>query len=233
MIVKKIFLDIESLPPEIDIEEFKLTLEAPKTHKKPEKIQEWIEDNWEEKYKKMAVDTNKANICSLSAAVDFESPIVFLSEKRDEKKLLEDFYDFLIESINQDLEEDFEVDISQDFIVWIGFNNKKFDMDLLWKRALHHGLYDLCKLIPRDRYTRNIIDLMEFWSPFEYNKYFSQDEMCNFLNIEGKPDGIDGSKIYDFWMEKRFDEIADYNIDDVVKLQNLYKIVSKATNLLQ
>ena len=71
---------------------------------------------------------------------------------------------------------------------------------------------------------------MEIWSPFDFNKYISQDEVCKFLGVEGKPDDIDGSMIYDLWQQKEFDKIADYNIDDVEKVRKLYKIISKASN---
>ena len=166
----------------------------------------------------------------MAVAIDEEDPVVFLSEKRDEKKIIVDFYDYLFEELNRGISEDLEIDINENYLTWIGFNNKKFDMDLLWKRSLHHGLYELCKLIPRERYTKNIIDIMEIWSPFDFNKYISQDEVCKFLGVEGKPEDIDGSMIYDLWQQKEFDKIADYNIDDVEKVRKLYKIISKASN---
>ena len=103
-------------------------------------------------------------------------------------------------------------------------------MDLLWKRAMFHGLYDLCKLIPRERYTKNIFDIMEIWSPFEFNKMIKQDNLCKFFNIEGKPDDIDGSMIYDVWHAGEYDRIMEYNADDVEKVRKLYKIISKGYN---
>lgn len=227
MLVKKVYIDLETLPPEIDIEEFKNNLSPPANIKKQETKDKWIEENWLEKYKKLAVNTDVANICSLGMAVEDGDVNVYLSEKRDEKQLLMDFHQDLLEQLQKDIEEDFEIEVNQDLIIWVGFNNKKFDMDLLWKRALFHGLYDLCKLIPRERYTKQIFDIMEYWNPFEYNKMISQDDLCKFFGIEGKPDSIDGSKIYDAWQDKRFDEISDYNADDVVKVRELYKMVTK------
>ena len=230
MLTKKIYIDLESLPPEIDLDEFKNNLSAPSNYKKEEAIQKWKDENWEEKYKKLATDTNQANICSIAVAIDDDEPVVFLSEERNEKWIITDFYDYLLEDLNKGISEDLEVDINEHFLTWIGFNNKKFDMDLLWKRSLNHGLYELCKLIPRERYTKNIVDIMEIWNPFDFNKYISQDEVCKFLGVEGKPEDIDGSMIYDLWHQKEFDKIADYNIDDVEKVRKLYKIISKASN---
>jgi uncharacterized protein YprB with RNaseH-like and TPR domain len=230
MLTKKIFIDLETLPPEIDLEDFRANLKAPSNYKKEEAIEKWINENWEEKYKKLAVDTNQANICSIGVAVDDQDPIVFLSEKRNEKSIILDFHEYLIEELNRDIADELEVDINQNFITWIGFNNKKFDMDLLWKRSLNFGFYELCKLIPRERYSKNIFDIMEVWNPFDFNKFISQDEVCKFLNIEGKPEGIDGSMIYDLWHKKEFQKIIDYNVDDVEKVRKLYKIISKASN---
>jgi len=39
MLVKKVYIDLETLPPEIDLEKFKNELEAPKNMSKPETIQ--------------------------------------------------------------------------------------------------------------------------------------------------------------------------------------------------
>ena len=230
MLVKNVYIDLETLPPEIDLDEFREGLQAPNNYKKEEAIQKWKNENWEEKYKKLATDTNKANIASIGVAIDDEDPIVFLSEKRDEQQIITDFYDYLLEELNKDIDDELEVDINQNYITWIGFNNKKFDMDLLWKRSLNHGFFELCKLIPRERYTKNIVDLMEIWNPFDFNKFISQDEVCKFLGVEGKPEDIDGSMIYDLWHQKEFQKIIDYNVDDVEKVRKLYKIISKASN---
>ena len=230
MLVKKVYIDLETLPPEIDLDKFKEELEAPGNIKKPESRLKWVEENWEEKYRKLATNTDQANICSIGAAVEEGDINVFLDKNRDEKSILLDFYNFLIEELQADIEEDLDIEVCQSLIIWIGFNNKKFDMDLLWKRAMKHGLYDLCKLIPRERYTKNIFDLMEIWSPFEYNKMIKQDNLCDFFGIEGKPEGIDGSMIYDVWHAGEFDRIIEYNADDVDKVRKLYKIVSKGYN---
>lgn len=226
MLIKKVYIDLESLPPEIDLEEFKSTLEIPKTIKKEETKAKWIEENWEEKYKRLALNTDKANICSIGVGVEEGDVCVFLSTERDEHKILSDFYDFLVSELKNGFDTELEIEINQSLITWVGFNNKKFDMELLWKRAMFHGLYDLAKLIPREKYTKNIYDIMEVWYPFEYNKYISQDKMCSFFNIEGKPDDIDGSMIYDVWHAGEFDRIVEYNADDVEKVKKLYKIIS-------
>ena len=227
MLIKNVYIDLETLPPEIDLEEFKSNLKAPGNIKKEETRNKWVEENWEEAYRKLAVNTDKANICSIGVSVEEGDVNVFLSKVRNEKLILEDFYEFLIEELQADIEEDLEIEVSQSLIIWVGFNNKKFDMDLLWKRAMFHGLYDLCKLIPRERYTKNIFDIMEIWSPFEFNKMIKQDNLCKFFNIEGKPDDIDGSMIYDVWHAGEYDRIMEYNADDVEKVRKLYKIISK------
>jgi len=149
-----------------------------------------------------------------------------LDKGRDEKLILTDFYNFLIEQLQLNTEEELEVEVSQSLIIWVGYNNKKFDMDILWKRALKHGLYDLCKLIPRERYSKNIIDIMEIWTPFEYNKMISQDAVCEFFSLDGKGD-FDGSMIYDAWHAEEFERIIKYNAEDVDKVRKLYKLLCK------
>lgn len=59
-----------------------------------------------------------------------------------------------------------------------------------------------------------------------YKDRISQDALCQALGIEGKPDGIDGSKVWDFFKEGRIEEIKAYNIDDVLKVRKIYNRIS-------
>ncbi len=225
MIINKVFIDCETLPPIIDLEEFKLNLQPPGNITKEETKKAWIENNWEEKYKKMAVDTSLANICSIAFSVNEQETKGFISADRDEKFVLNSFKEELLKASRIELDDDIELEFKKDYFIWIGFNNKKFDMDLIWKRAMHHGIYDLARLIPRERYSKNIVDLMEIWNPFDSNKFISFDEVCRFFGFAAKENDIDGSKVYDMFQNKQFSEILDYNISDVEKVKKLYKII--------
>ena len=54
----------------------------------------------------------------------------------------------------------------------------------------------------------------------------SQDNLCKALGIKGKPDDIDGSKVWDFYKAGKIDEIEDYNRDDVDKVRQIYNRIN-------
>lgn len=225
MITIYIYLDAETLPPNYNDEqlsEFKKNLSAPGTYKDPAKIEKWKEDNWEQKFRDLAKKSNTANVATLAYGFDDEEIGCAYSEDRDEISVLKAFYEDLRDYIDEKLV-DASVDEVNYNIKWVGYNIRKFDMDLLWKRAIYYGFYELSKIIPRDRFSKDIIDIMEIWQGSNTMDMIKQDYVCKYLGIEGKPDDIDGSKVYDFWMDGKYDKIAEYNIDDVKKVKEMYK----------
>jgi predicted PolB exonuclease-like 3'-5' exonuclease len=65
---------------------------------------------------------------------------------------------------------------------------------------------------------------MEAWAGF--NKRISQDALCEILGLEKKPDDIDGSKVYDYYLAGEIDKIVEYNKHDVKTVREIYKRVS-------
>jgi hypothetical protein len=228
MLTIKIYLDLETLPPEMTDEElqvFKDGLSAPGTMKKPEKIEEWLEANWEKKYRDLAKKSSSAHIATFAYAFTDRNINCIFDPDRDEKGILEAFYEDLNSYIEKELEEG-NVDEANYSIKWIGYNNRSYDMDLLWKRAKFYKLEKLAALIPRDnKWSKDIIDLKEVFNGVNTHEFTSQDYVCKYFGIQGKPDDIDGSQVYDYWMRGEYQKIADYNVDDVEKVIALYDIM--------
>ncbi len=61
----------------------------------------------------------------------------------------------------------------------------------------------------------------------------SQDSICNALGIDGKPDDIDGSKVWDFVRDGKVKRVEEYNIDDVEKNREIYKRLTFYTGDVQ
>ncbi len=241
MLKLKVYFDAETLPPLYDnegLEKFKQTIKVDGRIKKEEAKQKWIEENWEEQFRKLAVNTNKADFATFAFSLNKEKTRCFINEEKDGKRFNEDIVNALYDSIREKVIELSDFDISSlseeernndEFmkfvdIKWCGFNIRKFDLDLLWKHAVKAKHRKLQRLIPRGRFDNNVIDLMEVFNGPEI-KYTSQQEVCDFLGIKGKPDEIDGSQVFDFWIQGRKDEIAEYNIFDVEKVIEMEELL--------
>lgn len=99
----------------------------------------------------------------------------------------------------------------------------------------HHAPFDLKFL-----FQRMVINNIEFpinlpfggWHGKDYfctstawcgrDGRIKQDHLCKALGIEGKPDDIDGSKVFDVARAGDFKRIQEYNIDDVEKLTKIF-----------
>ncbi len=237
MIQVDIYLDKETLPPAMDDSElvrFKQNLKAPGTMKKQETIDAWVEENWLEKYKKMAVDPNKLDIATFAFNFNKTETKCLINLERKNGEILKVFYDELKSYVLKVSQEE-EIEIEEEDLVddeflkfvsirWIGFNIRNFDLDILWKNAIKYKLYNLARLIPRKKYDTNVVDLMEVFNGSRSHEFISQKAVCEFLEIDGKPDDIDGSQVYDYWMAGQHDKIAEYNIfdvDTVIKMTEL------------
>jgi hypothetical protein len=228
MLTLKIYLDAETLPPEMNeqqLEDFKANIKAPANYKDEAKIEKWLEDNLEKKYRDLAKTSSTAHVATLAYGLNNKAIECAYTEDRNEKLILETFYSDIVAAIEYELDGEGGYDDSNHEILWVGYNCRKFDLDLLWKRAKVHGLNNLADLIPRSRFDKSVIDLMEVFQGPNTMDFVSQDKVCKYFGIEGKPDGIDGSKVYDFWMAGEYERIAEYNIDDVEKVKQLYQIM--------
>ena len=73
--------------------------------------------------------------------------------------------------------------------------------------------------------SMDIIDLKEIFNGPNIHEFTSQDYVCKYFGIKGKPDDIDGSQVYDYWHKGEQAKVAEYNMDDVEKVIQLYDIM--------
>jgi len=104
----------------------------------------------------------------------------------------------------------------------VGFNIKNFDLEFLLHRAIKFRKPKLY------RYLRNTVPV-ELSESVLYNKYnrryYKFDDILRYYEIGGKPDGIDGSKVFDYWVAGRNDEIHSYCANDVLMVRELHKLL--------
>jgi len=164
----------------------------------------------EEKWRKTALDGSAGELISVSWAVGDSK--IFNSHRdlgTDESLLLSAFFSELGEHLKQKPP------------YFIGQYIGGFDLKFLFHRAVILGVrppFDL----PFDGYHgRDYFCTQTAWAG--KGGRMSQDNLCKALGIKGKPDDIDGSKVWDFVKVGNVKRVAEYNNDDVEKVRQIYK----------
>jgi predicted PolB exonuclease-like 3'-5' exonuclease len=67
-----------------------------------------------------------------------------------------------------------------------------------------------------NRYTEDAVDLCDVLSLFSPQAKATLHEMCRVMGLPGKPNGMGGADVEQFYREGRIREIADYCETDVV-----------------
>lgn len=95
-----------------------------------------------------------------------------------------------------------------------------FDLKFIYHRAVILGVKPPFSLPFNGRHKSDFFCTQIAWAG--YNNRMSQNNLCKALGIEGKPDDIDGSQVWDFVKAGNTDRVAEYNIDDVNKVRQIY-----------
>lgn len=228
--IKILHFDFETIPSgNIDDVEVKV----PKNYKSEEAIAKYIKENKEEQFRKRALNTSTADIIAASIAAgdgDIISFSVCPEENLTEKELLEDFSEYVLSEAKVEDEDG----IIEYVIYWCGYNIRNYDLNILFKKCIKYKLYELAKLIPRSSYDKRVIDLQELWTGsrmMDPNGGNKMKDVREYLGLEGKTAGMDGSMVYDYYLEGRIEEIAHYCDCDVEEEREIYHIIAPGLNL--
>ena len=191
----RVFLDIETLPPERD----------------DPLLKERAAQSDEEEYRRLALDGRYGRLLCIGLIIEENSLITsrgVLGRDRatgkfhlDEAKMLRSFWKLIG-----------GFDPRRDLLV--GFNLLDFDLDFLCTRSVVRRVkppFNVC--FARFR-SSPVYDVM--WEFTHWRKKISLDEASKVLGLESsKQNGVNGSKVYDLFFEGRHEEIADYCLKDV------------------
>ena len=215
-----VYLDIETIPDQSEgaRDKIAVSIQAPVAMSKSETIQAWhsgegkykgakekaIEDKW----RKTALDGTYGEVISISFAVA-QGKIISLYRKLEEseKELLTCF----VEGVKEAMKERHPY--------FIG-HNIQFDLKFLFRRCVINNVDMPFKFPFKGRHEGTYFCTMEAWCG--YGERISQDRLCKALGIEGKPDDIDGSKVWDVVQSGDIERVVEYNRDDVDKVRQIH-----------
>lgn len=224
-----IFIDIETIPDQREgaLEAAKEALVPPGNYSKPETIAAWREKEGEEAWRKTALDGSVGMIAAISIAIDngpvdsFWSPALKTPLDLSPADWLLAEYDTLSRAFHY-IKGAYTSDRDHTRPVFVGHNHVAFDLPFIYKRAVVHRTRPPASL-PRHpkAWDQNVFDTMiEFAG---VGRTIGMDRLCRALGIEGKAEGLDGSKVWDAIKEGRIEEVAGYCDGDVERTRSIYK----------
>ncbi len=223
-----LYLDLESLPTQDKkvIENLEKGIKPPGNITKKESIDKWMEENkdsaLDKAIRKTSFDGLYGQILSIAWAFDDESVKVIHQGQynNNEKEMINDFFNIISNLTDEH---------GQRTVItkWIGHFLLNFDLRFLWQRCVVLGIKPPIR-IPYDAkpWDDIVFDTKIAWTGMhQYSGAGSLDALSQAFGMDGKGD-LDGSRVYDYWMAGRIEEIAEYNRMDVEKTRKLYKLMN-------
>ncbi|MFW5804078.1 MAG: 3'-5' exonuclease [bacterium] len=156
-------------------------------------------------------------ICISVAYIDYHEGNRYLKVQsfhgRIEKKILEDFWQFLA---GFPREKNLKL---------CAHNGKEFDFPYIARRILLNGLKlpEILKVAGKKPWETYFIDTLELWKFGDYKHYTSLDLLSFLFNIPSPKNEIDGSMVAGIYYEDRdLDKIVKYCEKDVVAVVQLF-----------
>ena len=105
----------------------------------------------------------------------------------------------------------------------VTFNGSSFDLPVLrYRGMLHQSSPGLSARPYFRRYLGDAVDLCDVLACFDNRGKMRLHDLCRALNLPGKPDCIDGSKVEQYVQEGKLAEVANYCECDVVSTFRLW-----------
>jgi DNA polymerase elongation subunit (family B) len=123
---------------------------------------------------------------------------------------------------------------------FITFNGRGFDIPFLMIRSAVHKIKPTKNLMT-NRYLSNqfdkakhvdLEDQLKFYGAVYGRRGYNLHLYCQAFGIQSpKKQGVSGAHVKDMFVEKRYDDIARYNVDDLYATAELYKIWQEYINI--
>jgi 3'-5' exonuclease len=217
--MKRIFLDIETLPPSEDVRANLVTIFKQRAERSTEPNNDFaVAKAVDAEFRQLALRGEYGRLLTIGIIVEREGAVVHkgtLGRDRatmrfhlDEARTLKAFWNLI---------KDF--DLRKD--LFIGFNILDFDLHFIWQRSIIKGVRPTVS-IPFARYRAHpVYDVM--WEFENWKRRISLDELSTILGLESsKSTDVNGSKVYELFRQGQHQQIADYCMRDVLLVRDMY-----------
>jgi predicted PolB exonuclease-like 3'-5' exonuclease len=201
--MKKMYLDIETIPADGERIEIlrKLWGENKKKANYPQVKKG--ENDFESFFRNTSFQGEFGRILCIGYAID-DNEVDCLSG--DEKEILRKFWR-----------------LAEDITQFIGHNIMDFDLRFIYKRSIILGIKPSRELSFARYRSEPIFDTMREWEKWGAQGV-SLHRLTTALGITSpKEEGIDGSKVYDYYLAGKSDEICEYCKRDVKATREVYR----------
>lgn len=221
MYTNKLFLDIETLPPQggDHLARIKAAIKPPGQYKKPESIAQWLAENADslaqEEFCKLGLDGLYGQVCVIGVAVNDSAPYMHRLDTHEDERALIDTALSMIQH------ESCDVSGSSRSLSPVG-HNIDFDLRFLMQRAVRYGISIpscLRNAFDPDKGRYNVFDTMKVWSG--YGKYVKLKDLAREL-LADECDDIDGSDVASAWATNP-DKVVEHCRRDVERVRTLYR----------
>jgi len=205
-------LDIETITaPEFEgtVAENYLRRKMPKSIKKKDTARKWIEENRDKVFRDTALNDLMGQIVCVCATAGDGDVCTFMADPPDERTTLVEFWQWLKLAPRGGV-----------INWWIGWNLKSFDLPYIRHRAFRHGLDELARMIPSDKWGASVADVQTMWSGTDYRRMDRLVDVCEFLGIHHVGSG---AEVWDYYQQGRFDEIRRHCEVDVEATRAIYR----------
>jgi DNA polymerase elongation subunit (family B) len=209
-------IDIETMPPDLEEEELReiAALKLPRTIKKADSIEKWVSDFAAKgkQYERLSLDTLFADIVSIAVKKGDGQTVCWVADDDAEMRPIDYFARTLADVIE-----------SGPFVL-IGHNIIAFDAPILWRHLKANGYHQLAAAIrPAGKYRSS--------QYYDTMLQYPGDRMHGLKLLavaNGWPvvDGFSGAAVYQAWLDKEYQAIEEYNINDVELTWKLYEYLS-------
>ncbi|OGY96514.1 MAG: hypothetical protein A2122_01220 [Candidatus Liptonbacteria bacterium GWB1_49_6] len=197
--MRKLFLDIETLPAEESRKEILLELYERKMKKGNKNL-----GTFEEYLESTGLDGSFGRICCISYAID-DGPIKTLSG--EEKQVLADFWE-AAGNVN----------------LFVGFNIMDFDLRFIYQRSIIFGVRPAVELTFARYRNSPIYDIFHEWTRWSNLGKVGLHGLARALGLPSSKNGdIEGKDVARAYASGRLKEICEYCERDVELTRQIYK----------
>ncbi len=148
-------------------------------------------------------------------------------------------FNYITASEGEIIRKFWEVLEAKNYNLFITFNGREFDCPFIMLRSIFLKIKPGCNLMRGSEWNfrEYHVDLLKEFSFYSHGgrgarRKFSLDFYCHKFGIESpKNNGVSGEMVNKLYMEKRYQEIADYCIGDVIAESQLFKFWNEYFNI--